>query len=154
MRWALVMMCELAAWRKIIVKPGHRRNPAGDHIAQHVARPHRGQLVDVAYQQQVRAGAQRLEQLVGQDQVEHRGFVHHQQVESSGSSALNLKPSPGENPSRRWIVLAGRPVACERRLAARPVGEARAKRLWAVSQPAISARRRWSCRYLVRRSEC
>ena len=43
-----------------------------------------------------------------------------------GFSWENLKPSLGEKPNRRWIVLAGLAVASDNRLAALPVGEARA----------------------------
>ncbi len=44
---------------------------------------------------------------------------------STGRSALRPKPL-GPASSRRWMVEAGRPVASERRLAALPVGAARA----------------------------
>ena len=37
-------------------------------------------MIDVAHQQQVRAGRNRLEQMVGQQQVEHGGFVHDDRI--------------------------------------------------------------------------
>ena len=58
---------------------------------------------------------------------------------SSGFSSLCLNPSTGENSNKRWMVLAGCPVASERRFAARPVGEARAKRLRCSEIVAIKA---------------
>ena len=43
--------------------------------------------------------------------------------QSSGLSSLRLKPPPlGSTSSRRWMVLASKPVASVMRLAARPVG--------------------------------
>jgi hypothetical protein len=42
-----------------------------------------------------------------------------------GLFSLRPNPSPGLNSSRRWMVLASRPVVSVSRLAARPVGEAR-----------------------------
>ncbi len=84
MRWALVMICEPAAWRKMTLRRVTGRNIAGDHIPQHVAGPHRGELVHVAHQEQVGARLQGLEQVVGQQQVEHGGLVDHQQVDRQG----------------------------------------------------------------------
>ncbi len=84
-------------------------------------------------------GRSGFEQVVGQQQIQHGGFVHHQEIDSSGFSALCLKPSTGEKSSRRWMVLAGRPVASESRLAARPVGEARAYACRRASSAAIRA---------------
>ena len=62
----------------------HRGDTAGDHIPQHVACPHRGELVYVAHQQQVGARLEGFEQAVGQQQVEHGGLIHHQQVDRQG----------------------------------------------------------------------
>ena len=52
----------------------------GEHVAQHLPGADRGQLVHVADQQQVRPRRDRLDQFVGQDQVEHAGLVDHDQV--------------------------------------------------------------------------
>ena len=50
----------------------HPRDGAGgEQVAQHLAGAHRGELVDVADQQQVRPGRDGLDQLVGQDNVHH-----------------------------------------------------------------------------------
>ena len=105
---------------------GHRGDLAGDDIAQHIAGADGGELVDIAHQEQVRAGLQGFEQVVGQQQVEHGGFIHHQQVDRQGVLGVEVEALAGLKASRRWMVLAGRPVASDRRLAARPVGEARA----------------------------
>ena len=59
----------------------HRHQAAGDQIAQHIARPDRGQLIHIADQEQLCAGRHRLEQVIGQQQVEHRGFVYHQVID-------------------------------------------------------------------------
>jgi hypothetical protein len=52
----------------------------GQHVAQHLPGADRGQLVHIPDQQQVRPRRHRLDQLVGQDEVEHAGLVHHDQV--------------------------------------------------------------------------
>jgi hypothetical protein len=61
-------------------QPHHGQRARGEHVPQHLARPDRGQLVDVSDQEQVRARRDRLDQLVGQDHVHHRRLVHHDQV--------------------------------------------------------------------------
>jgi hypothetical protein len=58
-----------------------RHHAAGDQVAQYVARANRGQLVHVPDKKYLRAGRHGLEQVVGQEQVEHRGLVHHQVVD-------------------------------------------------------------------------
>jgi hypothetical protein len=52
----------------------------GQHVAQHLPGADRGQLVHVTDQQQMRPRRDRLDQFVGQDQVEHAGLVDHDQV--------------------------------------------------------------------------
>jgi hypothetical protein len=74
---------------------GDRGDAAGDDVAQYVAGADGGKLVYVADQQQVGAGFEGFEQVVGEQQVEHGGFVHHQQSTGRGLSALCLKPSAG-----------------------------------------------------------
>ena len=51
-----------------------------DDVFQHAARADTGELVHIAHQEQVHAWGQRLEQMVHEDQVEHRRLVHHQQI--------------------------------------------------------------------------
>ena len=59
----------------------HPRDRAGgEQVAQDFAGADRGELVDVADQQQMRPGRDGLDQLVGQDHVHHRGLVDHDQV--------------------------------------------------------------------------
>ena len=67
-----------------LVEARHRGDAAVDDIAQDIARAHRRQLVDIADQQQMRRGLQRLEQAVEEPQVEHGGFVDHQHVNGQG----------------------------------------------------------------------
>ena len=64
------------------VQSHHRRRAGVDDIAQHVARAHRRQLVDVADQQQMGAGRDRLQQAVGEQQVQHRRLVYDHHVGS------------------------------------------------------------------------
>jgi hypothetical protein len=45
----------------------------------------RGQLVDISDQQQVRAGGDGLAELVGQQQIQHGGFVDDHEVGLQGS---------------------------------------------------------------------
>src|SRR5690606_32864509 len=47
----------------------------GEQVAQHLAGADGGQLVDVADEQQVGAGRDRLDELVGEQQVEHGRLV-------------------------------------------------------------------------------
>lgn len=49
---------------------GHRA-AVREQIAQHLARADARQLVDVPHQQQMRARSHRLDQLVGQQQIQH-----------------------------------------------------------------------------------
>ena len=59
----------------------HPRDVAGgEQVAQDLAGADRGELIDVADEQQVRALGDRLDQLVGEDHVHHRGLVDHDQV--------------------------------------------------------------------------
>jgi hypothetical protein len=59
----------------------HGGSPAGlEQVAQDLARADARELVHVADQQQVGAGRDRLDELVGQQQVEHGGLVDHHQV--------------------------------------------------------------------------
>ena len=53
---------------------------AAQHVAQHLPGADRGQLVHIADQQQMRPRRDRLDEFVGQDQVEHAGLVDHDQV--------------------------------------------------------------------------
>ena len=48
-----------------------------DQVAQHHTRPHAGQLVDIAHQQHLRLGRNGFEQRVSQEQIQHRGLIHH-----------------------------------------------------------------------------
>ena len=52
----------------------------GEQVAQDFAGADRGELVDVADQQQMRSLGDRLDQLVGQDHVHHRGLIDHDQI--------------------------------------------------------------------------
>ena len=65
-------------------QPHRGQRPGGQQVAEHLPRADRGQLVHVPDQQQVRARRDRLDQLVGQDHVHHRGLVHHYQVRVQG----------------------------------------------------------------------
>ena len=60
----------------------------GQQVAQDLPGPDAGQLVDVADQQQMRPGWDRLDQLVGQQHIQHRGLVDHHQVGVQGMVAV------------------------------------------------------------------
>ena len=70
----------LWACRKIRVSRTDGRSCGGQHVPQHLPGADRGQLVDIPHQQQMRARRDRLDELVGQQQVQHRRLVHHHQV--------------------------------------------------------------------------
>jgi hypothetical protein len=57
-----------------------RDGTGGEQVAQYFAGADRGELVDVAGQQQMRPGRDGLDQLAGQDHVHHRGLVHYDQI--------------------------------------------------------------------------
>ncbi len=57
-----------------------RDHVRGEQVAQHLAGADARQLVDVTDQEQVRTRRDGFDQLVRQDQVEHRGLVDDQQV--------------------------------------------------------------------------
>jgi hypothetical protein len=73
----------LTLWA-LMTKPGHREGAGADQVAQHLPRPDRRELVDVADQEQVRAGRDCLDELVREDDVDHRGLVDHHQVRLQG----------------------------------------------------------------------
>jgi len=63
----------------------HPRHAGGcEQVAEDFPGADRGELVDVADQQQVRALWDGLDQLVGQDDVHHRGLIHHDQIGIQG----------------------------------------------------------------------
>ena len=61
-------------------QPGHRQGAAVDQISEHLAGPHRGQLVHITHQQQGRLRREGIEQGGHQGHIHHRGFIHHQQI--------------------------------------------------------------------------
>ena len=56
------------------------RFPRIDQIAQHIPRADAGQLVHIPHQQQMAVWADRFEQVIGEHQVQHRGFVDDDHV--------------------------------------------------------------------------
>ena len=70
----------------------HHRHGAGlDDVGEHLAGADRGQLVDVADDQQRRALGHRLEQRVHQQHVDHRRLVDDQQVAVERMLAVSLE---------------------------------------------------------------
>ncbi|CAM5536850.1 hypothetical protein SHIRM173S_13063 [Streptomyces hirsutus] len=59
---------------------GGDRTAVGQQVPEHFARADAGQLVDVLDEEEVRARGHRLDQLVGQQQIEHGRLVDHHQV--------------------------------------------------------------------------
>jgi len=62
-------------------QPHPRNGGGGEQIAQHLAGADRGKLVDVPDQEQVGAGWDGLDEFVGEDEVEHGGLVHDEQID-------------------------------------------------------------------------
>ena len=58
----------------------HRHRAGGDDVGQHLARPYRGQLVDIAHDQEGSFVGDRRQQRPHQHDVHHRRFVDHQQA--------------------------------------------------------------------------
>ena len=65
-----------------------RDGAGGEQVAQDFAGADRGELVNVADQQQMRSGRDGLDQLVGQDHVHHRGLIDHDQIGVQGVVAV------------------------------------------------------------------
>ena len=57
-----------------------RDRVGGEQVAQDFAGADRGELIDVADEQQMRSFGDGLDELVGQDDVHHRGLVDHDQI--------------------------------------------------------------------------
>ena len=62
----------------------HRYHAAGDEILQDVAGADGGELIPIADQQQMAARLHRLEQVMDEQQVYHRGFVHDDEIGVEG----------------------------------------------------------------------
>ena len=59
----------------------YRRYCAGfDQLIQHAARPHGGKLVGIAYQDELAAGRQSVQQMLGQMDIQHRHLVGYHQI--------------------------------------------------------------------------
>ena len=67
----------------------------GEQVAQDFAGADRGELVDVADEQQMRSVGDRLDQLVGQDHVHHRALIDHDQVGIQGVVAVVFRLAAG-----------------------------------------------------------
>ena len=63
----------------------HRHRGGGDDVGQHLAGPHRGQLIDVAHDQQRGSVGDRRHQRTHQHDVDHRRLVDHQQIAIEGA---------------------------------------------------------------------
>ena len=107
----MIQLC--AAWRKISVSRTTGTAPRRDDVGQHLTRPDRRQLVDVADEDSAARRRHRLQDRRHQRHVHHRRLVDDQQVaRRAGSSSSRRKPPVfGSNSSSRWIVFASRPVA-------------------------------------------
>ena len=70
-----------------------REGVAGDHVLEYLAGADRGQLVNVADQQQRSVAGQRLHRRVHQHDVDHAGLVDHQQVALQRVLGIALEPA-------------------------------------------------------------
>ena len=73
----------------------HRDRPRGDDVGQHLARSHRGKLVDVADDQQGGVVGDRLQERVHQQHVHHRRFVDHEQIAVDGTVRIPPEAAGG-----------------------------------------------------------
>ena len=61
-------------------QPDHGNRPRADHVGQHLARPDRRQLIDIADNQKGGAVRQRFQKRVHERHIHHGGFVDHKEV--------------------------------------------------------------------------
>ena len=101
-----------------------RDHVGSDQVGQYRAGPDRGKLVDVPHHNHAGFGGDGPQELIAQDDIDHRRFVEYEQitVERMLTGPSGIFPWPDRTPSSRWRVLAVRSVVSARRLAARPVG--------------------------------
>lgn len=60
---------------------GDGGHAAGNDIPQHIPRTDGGELIHIAHEEEVGARFEGAEQTVGENQIEHGGFVHHEEVD-------------------------------------------------------------------------
>jgi len=77
MRCALTTMPDCWAWRKYLGETHPRDGVGGEQVAQDFAGADGGELIDITDEQQMRSFGDGLDELVGQDDVHHRGLVDH-----------------------------------------------------------------------------
>jgi hypothetical protein len=85
-------------------------DPAASRSRSTSPAPTEGSWVHVADEQQVRARRDRLDQLVGQDHVDHRGLVDHHQVRVEGFTGVEGRVPAGaelQQPVDGGRVVAG-----------------------------------------------
>ena len=106
------------------------RNHIGrDDVGQHLAGTDRGQLVDIADDQQCCVVGHRAQQRAHQQNIDHPGLVDDQEIAVERVLLGPAEsPGPGSVSNRRWMVFASSPVLSDNRLAARPVGAQSATR--------------------------
>ena len=78
--WAVVTIRLLRRLAEHLGQPHHRHRAGGDDVGQHLARPHRGQLVDIAHDQQRGLVGNRRQQRPHQHDIHHRRLVDHEQA--------------------------------------------------------------------------
>ena len=71
----------------------HRHSTRADDVRQHLPRPDRGQLVDIAHQDQGASIVHGLHQRVHQRHVDHRGLVDHQKITLDRVVLTALEPA-------------------------------------------------------------
>ena len=91
MPWAVVTIRLCAAWRNTSGQPHHRHRAGGDDVGENLARPHRGQLVDIAHDQQRCPVGDRRQQ---------RPHQQHDVSTIDVSSTTSRPQSSGLSPSR------------------------------------------------------
>ena len=90
----------------------HRHGGGRDDVGQHLAGTDRRKLVDVADDQESGPVRYCLHERLHQHDVDHAGFVNHQQITVERVVVAAFKaPTFGSTSSSRWIVLASKPGA-------------------------------------------
>ena len=83
-----------------------------DDVGEYLARPDRRQLIDIAHDQKRGPLGHGLHERLHQHDIDHGGFVDHQQVAIERVIFATLESAtPGSTSSSRWMVLASKPVA-------------------------------------------
>ena len=92
MPWAVVTIRLLRRLAEHLGQAHHRHGARGYDVGQHLPRPDRGQLVDIAHDQEGGFVGDRRQQRPHEHHIDHRGLVDHQQA--AVERVLRVAPEP------------------------------------------------------------